>query len=73
MSTTTSVAVIGKVQEIASLAGYKTSMHPQIPDMLVCPFDMGGGRSQAVYIQPCGQTPEGQDIVCFVSPCMSFK
>lgn len=73
MSTSTNTNVMQKVEQIATMAGYKVQQHPQMPDMIVCPFDMGNGRSQVVYLHPCGQSFEGQDVICFMSPCMSVK
>jgi len=71
MSTATDVS--RKVEEIGTMAGFKLGRHQQIPEMIVCPFDMGQGRSQTVYITPVGQTPAGEDLVCFMSPCQTVK
>jgi hypothetical protein len=71
MTTTTNVTQ--KVEEIANMAGYQLGRHPQVPEMLVCNFDMGNGRSQAVYIMPIGQAPGGEEMVSFISPCQRMK
>ncbi len=70
---TTATDITQKIEEIGTMAGYKLARHPQLPDMLVCPFDMGNGRSQSVYIMPSGQTPAGEDLACFMSPCQALK
>lgn len=70
---TTAVDVSQKIEEIGNMAGYKLARHPQAPETLVCPFDMGNGRSQSVYIMPVGKTPTGEDIACFMSPCAALK
>ncbi len=70
---TATTEVLRKVNEIAALAGYTVQPHDQVEDMLVCPFDMGGGRSQIVYIHPVGQTPDGMEIISFFSPCAAVK
>lgn len=72
-TTTTPEAVLRKVADIASLAGFKVGPHPQVANMLVCGFDMGGGRTQTVYIAPCGKLPDGSDVIAFQSPCMALK
>jgi hypothetical protein len=70
---TTAINVTQKIEGIANMAGYQLSHHPQIPEMLVCDFDMGNGRSQIVYIMPIGQAPDGEELVSFVSPCQRIK
>ncbi|MBL1216237.1 MAG: hypothetical protein D8M59_01940 [Planctomycetes bacterium] len=76
MSTNTnqqqSQTTLQRVQEIGEMAGITLVQHPSC-DMLVCHFDMGGGRTQNVYIRHCGTTPDGQDVVCFMSPCMTLE
>lgn len=42
------------------------------PDMVMVPWDFGGGRLQNTYIRPMGQTGAGHFIVGFFSPCMKI-
>ena len=72
-STSTVEKTMVKVEEIAALAGYKVSRPAQMPDSIQVAFDMGGGRSQNVFIHHAGATAEGQDVVQFLSPCMVVK
>ncbi|MFG0330618.1 MAG: hypothetical protein ACF8PN_12060 [Phycisphaerales bacterium] len=65
-------SVIDRVKAIAEMAGFTLSKHPDC-DALVCPFDMGNGRSQSVYLTHCGATPDGHDVVSFMSPCMAIE
>ena len=64
--------VFERVQQIAAIAGFKLAPHPD-QDLLVAGFDMGSGRSQMVYIAHVGQTPEGKDVVSFMSPCLNVR
>lgn len=64
--------VLEKVKQIGNMAGYELHLHDD-GDMLVAPFDMGEGRTQAVYIRHAGSTPADQDVVAFLSPCLELK
>lgn len=72
MSVKSCTDVLSKVEEIAGLAGYKVNRHPS-GSLLMISFDMGRGRSQNVFIVPCGTTPDGKNVVSFSSPCMAVK
>ncbi|MCL4741182.1 MAG: hypothetical protein KJZ54_03175 [Phycisphaerales bacterium] len=72
MSVKSCTDVLSKVEEIAGLAGYKVSRHPS-GGLLVVAFDMGRGRTQNVFIAPCGTTPDGKNVVTISSPCMAVK
>lgn len=63
--------VLAKVEEIAALAGYKVLRHPG--GGLQLGFDMGGGRSQVVFVVPVGRTGDGKEVVHFFSPCGTVK
>ncbi len=56
-----------KAQEIAGMAGLKS--YPE-GDLLLVPFDMGGGRGQTVAVAEFGKTPDGETVLSFSSPCM---
>ncbi|MGD2109635.1 MAG: hypothetical protein PVI86_09615 [Phycisphaerae bacterium] len=64
--------VMEKVSQIATMADMACQ---KVPDdhMLVLGFDLGGGRRQAVFLRYLGQTPDGHDIVTFMSPCLEVK
>jgi hypothetical protein len=67
-----SAEVLAKVQQVAAMAGLKVVLKPEDP-MLITGFDMGQGRSQTVYIRHAGRIPTGQDVICFMSPCLNVK
>ncbi len=69
---TTSSSVLDKVKEIASLAGFNIHQTPGT-NSLQLNFDMGGGRSQIVYVAHTGRTGDGKDVVQFVSPCLCVQ
>jgi phage FluMu protein Com len=61
-----------KLKKVASLAGCKVQDHPG-GRMLAAGFELGGGRRQVVYMSYMGQTPDGKDIVSFMSPALEMK
>jgi hypothetical protein len=65
-------AVYEKIKQIASVAGIKIGKHPE-SDVLCAGFELQGGRTQMVFVCHAGETPQGQDVVCFMSPCMRLK
>lgn len=65
-------AVLEKVTQIATMAGYTVKPIPE-RNFVAVPFDMGNGRKQVVYIRYIGQTPDEQDVVSFDSPCLEVK
>ena len=65
-------AVLEKVAQIATMAGYQVKSFPE-RNFVAVPFDMGEGRKQVVYIRYIGQTPDEHDVVSFDSPCMEVK
>ena len=64
--------VLEKVRKIGTTAGYELVVD-ESGDLLVAPFIMPDGRAQTVYIQYRGQTPDGKDIISFLSPCLEIK
>lgn len=66
-------AVLDQVAQTAAMADLKLDEHPQLPGMLVGGFDLGGGRSQHVYIAYHGRTPDGEDVIMIMSPCQRVK
>jgi hypothetical protein len=65
--------IMQNVEEIGAMAGFQLSRHPNIPNMIVVPYNMGNGRTQTAYVHSCGKTPEDQDLICFMSPCRAVK
>ncbi|MFA6318408.1 MAG: hypothetical protein WC943_13450 [Elusimicrobiota bacterium] len=59
------------VQFIQGIAA-KCNLNVQVkgPDLVVVPWDFGGGRLQNTFIRPMGQTGAGHLIIGFFSPCM---
>jgi hypothetical protein len=72
MGTSTTSDVLKQVEDVAALAGYNVSRHPNGMGVQI-PFDMGNGRSQMVVVVPIGQAGNGKDVVRFYSPCMVVK
>jgi hypothetical protein len=68
--------IFDRVHEIATIAGFNLHTVEEGHPMAGLPaagFDLGGGRSQRVFIRPAGTTPDGHDVVTFVSPCLHVK
>ena len=42
------------------------------PNLVAVPFDMGGGRSQSVYVEAAGEDAAGNLIVTFFSPALEL-
>ena len=68
--------IFDRLGEIAAIAGFNLHTveegHP-LAGLPAAGFDLGGGRSQRVFIRPAGATPDGHDVVTFVSPCLLVK
>ena len=58
------------IRTVAAKAGL--SVDVRSPDMVICPFEMGEGRHQNVFIRPMGTTNAGNHIVSFFSPCLKL-
>ena len=65
--------VLQKVLQIGSMAGFSLEPHPTDRGTLTAGFDMGNGRKQMVFVRYTGTTPDGQNCICFWSPCMQLK
>ena len=66
-----SLDILEKVEEIATLAGFKAKIDED-DVRLVLGFDMGEGRSQLVYIRDTSRSQEHPVITIF-SPCLVVK
>jgi hypothetical protein len=64
---------LDKVRSIASLSGVTLDWTDAEHNGLLCRCDMGNGRRQTVYMHYQGVSPEGQDIVVFLSPCIKLQ
>jgi hypothetical protein len=72
MSVEERLAQLRQISRIASEAG----MRGQIDDdgrHFVMAFDLGDGRFQTIYVRPSMQTPDGNQVVSFMSPCLVVK
>lgn len=58
--------VLQNVDQIAKLAGITGR---QVGDLMSYNFNLGSGRSQAVWVGRFDETPSGLQVICFVSPC----
>ncbi len=55
--------------EIAKSAGFdRVAVHPE-HEHLIVPLSLPNGRHQNVYVQVKGQTPRGDAMLTFFSPC----
>jgi hypothetical protein len=66
------LALLKKVEDVAALAGL-TGKVDDDGRHFAMPFQTTENRGQVVYVRPCGQTPEGKDIVTVFSPAATFK
>lgn len=67
-ATDDTAAALQTVRRIAAKAGCELFPHP-ISNILMVKCEMGGGRTQTVYIEYKGRTIGGFDCVTFMSPC----
>jgi hypothetical protein len=64
---------VRKIEDIAALAGCAVQRHENNSNLLLCRTILSSGRMQLVYLHPAGQTMDGREVVCFVSPCLPLK
>ncbi|MBI5208616.1 MAG: hypothetical protein HY927_01425 [Elusimicrobia bacterium] len=58
------------IEQLAKKAGMV--VNKTNPDLVVIPFDMGGGRHQNVFVRPMGKTGDGNVIIGFFSPALKM-
>ncbi len=57
--------ILQKVESVAALAGLSGTIEN---GHFCMGFDVGGGRSQGLYVRPAGHTPDGKVVVTLFSP-----